>query len=179
MMRRTSIDFLQTSYVTSWPGAYLPFIRDNLLRIPPSIWTVCGIELPRKRHRISPLFNLHIATGRSEYLTERCRKHFNNKYYNNFLDSTSLKSSGEHCGIDMARELHSNLIVCIEDFSNLTEKFKQICGHSSTSNCGQTRRVVTKITSPSFFRPTTTPNAKKPLLLYVYMFTRAVFNMPT
>lgn len=86
------------------------------------------VTIPRNKHRISPLFNLHTATGKSEYLMERCRKHFNNKYHNNFLDSTSLKSNER--GIDMARELNSNLIVCIEEFTNLTEKFKQICGHS-------------------------------------------------
>lgn len=89
------------------------------------------VTVPRNKHRISPLFNLHTATGKSEYLTERCRKHFNNKYYNNFMDSTSLKSSER--GISIARELHSNLIVCIEEFNNLNETFKQICGHSSVT----------------------------------------------
>ena len=87
------------------------------------------VTIPRNKHRISPLFSLHTATGKSEYLTERCRKHFNNKYMNNFLDATSLKTNDR--GIDMARELNSNLIVFVEEFSNLTDKFKQICGHSS------------------------------------------------
>lgn len=88
------------------------------------------VTIPRNKHRISPLFKLHTSTGKSEYLTERCRKHFKHKIYNNFLDSTSLKS-GDSRGIDMARELNGNLIVCIEEFNNLSEKFKQICGHSA------------------------------------------------
>ena len=87
------------------------------------------VTVPRNRHRISPLFSLHTSTGKSEYLSERCKKHFNNKHTNNFLDATSMKTNER--GIDMARELNSNLVVCVEEFSNLSEKFKQICGHSS------------------------------------------------
>lgn len=89
------------------------------------------VTVPRNKHRISPLFSLHTSTGKSEYLTERCRRHFNNKYINNFLDASSLKVSDNNRGTDMAKELNTNLIVCVEEFSNLTEKFKQICGHSA------------------------------------------------
>lgn len=88
------------------------------------------VTVPRNKHRISPLFTLHTATGKSEYLAERCNRHFNNKLWNNYLDSSSLKTS-DHRGVDMARELNANLIVCIEEFVDLKEKFKQICGHSA------------------------------------------------
>lgn len=87
------------------------------------------VTIPRNKHRISPLFTMHTATGKSEYLAEKCSKQFNNKYYNNFLDSTSLRTNER--GIDIAPEMHTNLIVCIEEFTNLDERFKQLCGHTA------------------------------------------------
>lgn len=90
------------------------------------------VTVPRNKHRISPLFTLHTATGKSEYLTERCRRHFNNKYFNNVLDPSSLAQT-DHRGTDMARELNTNLIVCIEEFNSLTAKFKQVCGYTSVA----------------------------------------------
>lgn len=107
-----------------YQGQFIEDTNVDLIRL----WA--RVTVPRNKHRISPLFSLHTATGKSEYLTERCRRHFNNKYYNNFLDSTSLKQNDSR-GTDMASELNANLIVCIEEFSSLSEKFKQICGHST------------------------------------------------
>lgn len=90
------------------------------------------VTIPRNKHRISPLFTLHTATGKSEYLNERCTRHFHNGKQPNYFDSSSLKTVDAR-GTDMAPELNANLIVCIEEFTELKEKFKLICGHSILS----------------------------------------------
>lgn len=90
------------------------------------------VTVPRNKHRISPLFTLHTATGKSAYITERCSRHFKNKYSNNFLDPSSLKPN-DNRGTDMARELNSNLIISIEELSSLSGKFKEVCGYTAVS----------------------------------------------
>lgn len=103
------------------------FITDTIVDLS-RLWA--RLTFPRNNHRVSPLFNGCTSTGKSEVLKEKCNSIYNNKYHSNYLDPTSLKSC-DNRGVDMAPELHSNLVVCIEELTNLGPKFKEICGHSS------------------------------------------------
>lgn len=104
------------------------FIEDTIVDLS-RLW--CRVTVPRNKHRISPIFTLHTATGKSEYVNERCRRHFHNAKHTNSHDASSLKVSADNRGTDMAPELNANLIMFVEEFSVLKDKFKQICGHSA------------------------------------------------
>ncbi|WBR61436.1 virulence associated protein E [Drosophila suzukii associated hytrosavirus 1] len=121
---RDTIHDIETACVSSiYQGQFIENTNVDLCRM----WA--RVTVPRNKHRISPIFTLHTSTGKSDYISERCRRHFNNKQFANYLDSSSLKTNDR--GVDMAPELNANLIVCIEEFAVLQEKFKLICGHSA------------------------------------------------